>query len=554
MKQLAKVFNRQPFYRKKTATDWPLPEQLVGLEIEAENIRGNQSYPNERDITLYWRGINDGSLQRGREWVLNTPMSGGELGGAISAFFNSGQLVRDPAGSTHIHLNMMDEMDTVDGLRNLCVLIYLFEEVLFAVGDRGRAACGYTNRLLSAPERFIRTIFSPHLETSPQLLAHVFGEEGASRYYGFNMQALGRHGTVEFRYFPTATNAEELTSWVKLVMTFKKAAVELHSVPAVYSVLASETDYMDFVNRYFGQWYELFLTTIPYSRARENLTAIQAISAGIAAELDVSVNVSKLKEGRLRKFFVKVPAKAVAPEPIIRPDYIHVLPDVRGAKTPDNLEGFDRDAKHFLMWGGAAFVWSKDHGWMTADGYSIYSRMVNEHADTRFEDDYITYDLDLIAILNEKLLAAEGLDARNTMIIKRGIEEFEEWTRHMVEIKRSGKVKNKRSSMYRVQFKHLNDLWSAPEPASSFEELEPEEEDEENHVYQEDDEDEYEPEPEPYEDDEDDMPSTADEPPRPPGLRPYGQNSNGLNSVLQETFTTYTARTYSNPTPTEDSN
>lgn len=471
MKQLAKVFNRNPVYRKKSTVDWPLPEQLVGLEVEAENIRNIQVWPDEAGFGMYWRRTSDGSLQRGNEYVLAQPQSGDALGGAIQSFFSTGKLMRDPAGSTHIHLNMMGEDDTVDGLRNLCVLMYLFEELLFVVGDPGRAACGYTNRLITAPEQVLRTIFNPLLDEKPQMLAHVFSDmSGGSRYYGFNMKALGKHGTVEFRYFPTATSAEELINWIKLLMSFKKAAINLGTVAGIERMLASEDTYLEFVNENFGAWYEQFLATIPYSQASSTLNTICAMHSGILQQQDVNVNLDKLKNSiRFGKFFTRRAAKEAAPEKAVYPDKIHCLS--RGELLPENVEGFDGSLKHLMIYDSSIYIWKTNGGWQDVDGYSMYSRACT--GDTGFVDEYITWNSHLITLMQaafEARQAAEPLSTVRYNNIRSVLIEFRDWIINIETMRANGLLpsRNKRDGVYRLKSIPLNCMWATPEDSSLY--------------------------------------------------------------------------------------
>lgn len=500
MKQLARVFNRKPLYRKKSAVDWPLPDQLVGLEVEAENIRGIQVWPNEEAFRMYWKRVSDGSLQRGNEYVLTAPLSGNMLGGAIQSFFSTGKLVRDPAGSTHIHLNMMDEDDTVDGLRNLCILMYLFEELLFVVGDPGRAACGYTNRLITAPERFLRTIFSPELDEKPQLLSHVFSSDGSNRYYGFNMQALGKHGTVEFRYFPTATNAEELINWVKLLMSFKKAALSLNNVAGIERVLSSENDYLAFVNENFGTWYEQFLSTTPYAQARRTMDTIRAMNSGISQPQDANVSVDRLrKSARFSKFFTRL-KKELVPEPVVRPDKIHCI--LRGEPLPEKAADFDGTLKHIMLHDHSIYIWHHlTSGWVPIDGYGMYHRITGSNFSNGI-DDYVTWDDELITILKQ---AVDDRRASTTMTHRvyesamLTIREFADWIVNIRSFyKNGGKVsKVKRDGVYRLQHTQLPALWSMPEDPHAFNITATQVEDDEE--YEDDDAEPYDSDDEPYE-------------------------------------------------------
>ena len=75
-----------------------------------------------------------------------------------------------------------------------------------------------------------------------------------SRYYGLNLQALTKYGSVEFRYFPTAESADELVRWVKLVQIFKKAALEIGTTDKLIALLTTEEGYNSFLATYFSEY------------------------------------------------------------------------------------------------------------------------------------------------------------------------------------------------------------------------------------------------------------------------------------------------------------
>src|SRR5690606_19790021 len=98
------------------------------------------------------------------------------------------------------------------------------------------------------------------------------------RYYGLNVQALGKYGSLELRYFPTAQNKEELIDWIKLAQSFKIAAVELGDIQAFQEVMANEESYTNFLAKYFEPWKDRILQAVPHYMALASYNKAMAIT------------------------------------------------------------------------------------------------------------------------------------------------------------------------------------------------------------------------------------------------------------------------------------
>src|SRR5690606_33589053 len=111
MRNVAQVLGRQP--RKKLVFDkiaWPNNDQLIGLEIEVDSVGNKRVKFPDLDYSTAWRKTNDGSLRNGYEYVLRNPLAGDALSEAIHEFFVSEPVIhRTSTGSTHIHIDMMEE-------------------------------------------------------------------------------------------------------------------------------------------------------------------------------------------------------------------------------------------------------------------------------------------------------------------------------------------------------------------------------------------------------------------------------------------------------------
>lgn len=308
--------------------DLPLPERLMGIEIEVEN------YPNNNFDTHVpgWESIGDGSLRNGIEFKLSKPMYGEELGGAIKAMFDKNTMVRRHTSSTHIHADMLEGTVTEDSLQALFLLVFITEEILYEVGDPGRKWCGFTNPLTHLSERNIAALvlgkdkynekcYAEYTTRYPDVRRRsydYFGDtlSSGSRYVGLNVQALFKYGSVEFRYFPTPQNKEELVNWIRLVQSYLKAAQELDGKEALVEMMRSENSYNEFITTYFYDWKEMFMKYVPYGHADTKLKyALTLAESAFATQVDVptTLHVSDRFKRKKREVVEEEEAVPAAP-------------------------------------------------------------------------------------------------------------------------------------------------------------------------------------------------------------------------------------------------
>lgn len=255
-----------PAHASTVQWTFPLPEQYVGVELEVDRDSSNVDstvFPDDRLLGFTWQRKSDGSLASGYEYVLRSPLAGQPLADAVFKLFSGGTKVyRTYTGSTHIHLDMTDGVP-VEALRVLLLMTYAFEPYMYAVGDITRQWCGYANRLVAAPSDVLEAILG-----SDDLRNFNRAVEDAGRYYGLNLCALSKYGSVEFRYFPTAESPEELLSWINLCQKFKKAAVEIGTVDKLLEMMKSKESYNDMLDTYFDSDADGMRKECPYSRVR----------------------------------------------------------------------------------------------------------------------------------------------------------------------------------------------------------------------------------------------------------------------------------------------
>ena len=226
---LNKIVNMKPIAMHRESKEWPLSNQLIGIELELEGLDKNSIYAHEDKGQPHWVYHNDPSLRGGSEYVLKNPMMGMELSESISYFFANFKGIGKSSAraSTHIHINMLQEEDTLEVLRNMTAIYYALEDGIYTAISESRKWAVYAAPLSGTFPREVSLLFTQELPVREwtQLIARKTGVAGGGRYYGYNMKAMSRFGTVEFRHFPAVSTEQELRSWVTLVMELKKAAI-----------------------------------------------------------------------------------------------------------------------------------------------------------------------------------------------------------------------------------------------------------------------------------------------------------------------------------------
>lgn len=229
---LNKLLGKRALARPTPSTEWPLASQMVGIELELEGLGTTATRNMQYRLEGLWVTHTDGSLRNGVEFVLQVPLMGKELSQAISDFFTGGLTFETGSAraSTHIHLNMLQEEDTLEVLRNMSAFYYGIEDALYALISDSRKWAVYASPLSNNFPYEIAMLFSEQLDVDTWIrhLANTRKTEiNNGRHYGYNLKAMGKYGTVEFRHFPSVTSENELRDWVNLCMEIKKVAVTL---------------------------------------------------------------------------------------------------------------------------------------------------------------------------------------------------------------------------------------------------------------------------------------------------------------------------------------
>ena len=307
---LHKIVGKNPFTSHTASDEWPLASQLVGVELELEGLGGREADKLIADTAESWSYHNDGSLRNGGiEMVLTTPMMGKELSRAISLFFS--QTSTFPASSsrasTHVHLNMLQTEDTVEVLRNLCSFYYAIEDSLYSCISESRKWAVYASPMSSNFPYEVAMLFSEELDRNwwlKQLQAVGKTENNNGRHYGFNLKAMLKYGTVEFRHFPAVTSEQELRDWVNLCMEIKKVAVILDSKGLTTKAFFNSVDSFDQLIDLMPIWGYRLLSGLD---RREAISKIEALYELLPVTPRYTGNMGSYEEHVLFKESDKIP-------------------------------------------------------------------------------------------------------------------------------------------------------------------------------------------------------------------------------------------------------
>lgn len=243
MKTIGRLIGSEDSLTYSPDATWVLPTCNVGIEVEVEHILNTSASDPHRANPHYtvgkgmWSCVTDGSLRNnGAEFVSRT-VFGKDLTLAITAL-NEYLREEEPKHtfthrtSVHIHLDVRDM--TPEDLVKLFQLYCIFERALFRVsGQRyNNEYCIPMFHSHHARKRF-SALFSEygelyiHMQSSgAQEMLRRIGQQHV-KYMGLNILPIFAQGSVEFRQHSGTCDVGELTNWINLIMSLKKAAMEM---------------------------------------------------------------------------------------------------------------------------------------------------------------------------------------------------------------------------------------------------------------------------------------------------------------------------------------
>lgn len=224
---LGKSRGRQSFI---SDSRFVLPTSFIGLEFEYEGVK-NPTLPSHT-FADFWTYHEEGSLKdHGAEYVFATPMFGVDAINALEWLVrhakDSGWKCTKRTG-IHVHLDVRDL--SAPQLAGLSILYAALEPILYHwVGD-GRDGSHFCIPLYRADEALlgacsiVRSAFQDEKEDGHSTLNLA---QEYQRYAGFNLQALHKFGSIEFRQLQTTHDLVRITDWINILMSLKATALKL---------------------------------------------------------------------------------------------------------------------------------------------------------------------------------------------------------------------------------------------------------------------------------------------------------------------------------------
>lgn len=221
------------------------PDELVGIEIEMENIR------NPFNPEYYWKYKQDGSLRNKGAEFASIPLMGNQIEYALKYLKHNLEVYQNEPNfssrtSVHVHLNVRDM--TWEEVRALVILYCIFERHFFLQTKKEREQSIFCVPLYKT--NYIEK-FTPTLED--------FNCYRWSKYCALNLIPIfgdgntPKYGTIEFRHLHGTLDPEVIINWINNIYALKKAAQQLSVDELINKIRTMNTtsSYMELYTQIF---------------------------------------------------------------------------------------------------------------------------------------------------------------------------------------------------------------------------------------------------------------------------------------------------------------
>lgn len=234
----------------------------VGIEIETETS-ASYEYPRLK----YWKCDRDRSLRNfGVEYILRAPMALSELDNAYNEFkplVKELKFAQTPiSAGVHVHLNMQNE--TFLTLANLLTVYSITENLLIRYSGPDRLSNLFCLPMCDA-EQIVANNVQMMKDIGRNYYSRIRVTEDSVKYGAINLAPLSKFGSVEFRSFRGTTDVDEISKWVKLLMSMKSFSSQRGLVPTHIPEMFRDLPIKEFLSNVFGEYH----TELMYSDAKE---------------------------------------------------------------------------------------------------------------------------------------------------------------------------------------------------------------------------------------------------------------------------------------------
>lgn len=207
-----------------------LPTTFIGLEHEYEGVKDSKL--PKHTFADFWAEHEEGSLKdNGAEYAFATPLFGVDAYNALEWLVSHAKTSEwkcTKRTGIHVHLDVRDL--TVPQLAGTCILYAALEPILYHwIGD-SRDCSHFCIPLYRADEALlgacsiIKSAIQDDKEDEHSSLSLASENH---RYAGFNLQALFKFGSIEFRQLQTTHDLQRIVDWINIIMSLKNTALRL---------------------------------------------------------------------------------------------------------------------------------------------------------------------------------------------------------------------------------------------------------------------------------------------------------------------------------------
>lgn len=263
----------------------------IGIEVEVEGIRNVNALFEVSNlasyIPRYWKTDEDGSLRNhGVEFISNILSGIGIVNalcsleaGLVNTRYNTPTF--SERCSIHFHIDMMEY--TIEDVIKLLITHIFVEPLVYNIPKLNNLPTREDNNFCvpfahTDKIRKARRLYHSLLEKKNSISEIVEGKE--YKYYGFNVNSLAYHGTIEFRHFPGTINSSIICSWINYIYAMIRYARKhsLEDLKATLYSLNTNSKYMQEVTQIFGNPFPFNLTEKLVQKLENNVKFIKLIT------------------------------------------------------------------------------------------------------------------------------------------------------------------------------------------------------------------------------------------------------------------------------------
>lgn len=242
---------------------------LLGVEIEVENF-GSKSLDMTKGHASYWKHEEDHSLRNnGREFVFAEPLFGLDVVNALNWLCSHAKENKYAISSrTGLHVHTDVRSLSIPAMKNMCILNALVEPLIYNWVGGGRDKNIFclpwfmAEADISVIGKSLQFCMDPKM--NPAMARDQFAK--VNRYAGFNMAALTKYGTIEWRHLRTTFDFNRILDWINIILSVKKYAEDWTVKGGEGSTLIERMKFLGpkgFGNEVFGSkindmWYPEF--------------------------------------------------------------------------------------------------------------------------------------------------------------------------------------------------------------------------------------------------------------------------------------------------------